>query len=200
MERASEQDDYDTRFIYAWIAFNALYGQAREGLPTARSQREYGGGDRDEYVNFLHKVTRLDAEPMWSVVTQLRKFLEQLVACKYLYFCYWRNMTDWPTDLERDIDGFGRAMEARDVARAMGLVFDRLYTLRLQLFHGGATFNSTVNRDTVKLSEMALCRFMRAILEVMINHGLGEDWGEFAYPPRDQPAHSPKVVRHNRSH
>jgi len=56
IERAAKQPGLETRFIFQWIAFNSLYGQAREGLPTARSQRGYGGGDRDEYVNFLAKV------------------------------------------------------------------------------------------------------------------------------------------------
>ena len=192
MGRASKQEDLETRFIFQWIAFNSLYGQAREGLPTARSQRGYGGGDRDEYVNFLAKVAGLDEAPLMKAATQVRPFLEELVACQYLHYGYWRNIPDWPEMLQKDIDRFGRTMESRNIGRVLSVVFDRLYTMRLQLFHGGATFGSRVNRKTVKLSEMILRQFMRPILKVMIDHGLDEDWGEFAYPPRDQPPHATK--------
>ena len=192
IERAAKQPGLETRFIFQWIAFNSLYGQAREGLPTARSQRGYGGGDRSEYVDFLHKIAGLDGQLLMKAATQVRPFLEELVACQYLHYGYWRDLPDWPEMLRKDIDRFGRAMESRTVGRVLSVVFDRLYTMRLQLFHGGATFNSRVNRKTVKLSEMILRQFMRPILEVMIDHGLDEDWGEFSYPPRDQPPHDTK--------
>jgi len=192
IERAAKQPGLETRFIFQWIAFNSLYGQAREGLPTACSQRDYGGGDRDEYVNFLAKVAGLDSQPLMKAATQIRRFLEELVGCKYLCFAYWRNMPDWAETLQRDIGRFGQAMESRNIGRVLSVVFDRLYTMRLQLFHGGATFGSRVNRKTVKLSEIILRQFMRPILEVMIDDGLDEDWGEFAYPPRDQPPHDTK--------
>jgi hypothetical protein len=39
-----------------------------------------------------------------------------------------------------------RAMGAMDTQRVMGIMFDRLYTLRNQLLHGGATRNGAVNR------------------------------------------------------
>lgn len=187
MERAGKQQDLETRFIYAWIAFNALYGQARKGLPTARSQGLYGGGDRSEYVDFLNKLARLDSQRLMAEATRIRAFLVRLVGYKYLYFCYWRDMPDWPESLQADVGKFGRAMESRRVAHVLSLVFDRLYTMRLQLFHGGATFGSRVNRESVKLAEMIINQVIPPILEVMIDHGLAEDWGEFAYPPRDQP-------------
>ena len=187
LERAGEQKDLETRFIFAWIAFNALYGQAREGLPTARSLPDHGGGDRNEYINFLNRLARLDGERLMQPATQIHTFLGELVGCKYLYFCYWRNMPDWSASLERDITGFGKAMERRNVGRVYSLAFDRLYIMRLQLFHGGATFGSRVNRKTLQLCEVILRHLMQAILEVMIDCGADADWGEFAYPPQDQP-------------
>lgn len=190
LEKSGEQQDLETRFIFAWVAFNALYGQAREGLPTARSQPDYGGGDRHEYVHFLNRLAQLDGDRLMQSATKIRSFLRELVICKYLYFCYWRNMPDWPESLDWDIVGFGKAMGRRNVGRVYSLAFDRLYIMRLQLLHGGATFGGRVNRKTLQLCEVVLRQLMDAILEVMIEHGLGEDWGEVAYPPRDQPARS----------
>jgi len=164
MERAALQQDLETRFIFAWIAFNALYGQAREGLPTARSQGRFGGGDRSEYVDFLNKLARLDGEPLMRAATQIRRFLEDLVGCKYLFFAYWRDLPDWAEGLASDAQKFGRAMESRNVGHVLSMVFDRLYTMRLQLVHGGATFGSRVNRQTVRMSEIVLSHFMRPML------------------------------------
>jgi hypothetical protein len=117
---------------------------------------------------------------------RIRPYLEQLVGYKYLYFRYWRDTPGWEESLAADVEKFGRAMESRRAGHVLSLAFDRLYTLRLQLFHGGATFGSRVNRESLKLAEMVISQLMPPILEVMIDHGLEEDWGECAYPPRDQ--------------
>lgn len=189
LERAGEQKDLETRFIFAWIAFNALYGQAREGLPTARSLPDYGGGDRNEYIGFLNKLAQLNGDHLMHSATQIQVFLRELVGCKYLYFCYWRKMPDWSESLERDAVGFGKALQSRNVGRVYSRAFDRLYVMRLQLLHGGATFGSRVNRKTLQLCEVILRQLMRAILETVVDHGLAIEWGDFSYPPRDQPAH-----------
>ena len=42
--------------------------------------------------------------------------------------------------------------------KVMGIMFDRLYTLRNQLLHGGATWNSNVNRSQISQgAEIAHC-------------------------------------------
>ena len=40
-------------------------------------------------------------------------------------------------------------MGSQDTQKVMGIMFDRLYTLRNQLLHGGATWNSGVNRNQI---------------------------------------------------
>ncbi len=192
LERAGEPKDLESRFIFAWIAFNALYGQSREGLPTARSQPNFGGGDRDEYISFLNKLAQLDGPRLLAAAMPIQAFLRELVGCKYLYFSYWRNMPDWSESLARDVSGFGKALQSRNVGRIYSLAFDRLYVMRLQLLHGGATFGSRVNRKTLQLCEVILRQLMRAILETMVDHGLDVDWGDFSYPPRDQVEHQQK--------
>ena len=41
------------------------------------------------------------------------------------------------------------ALGIQDTQKVMGIVFDRLYTLRNQLLHGGATWNSNINRSQI---------------------------------------------------
>jgi predicted metal-dependent hydrolase len=43
-----------------------------------------------------------------------------------------------------------RALRERRTARILSTLFDRLYALRNQLVHGGATWSSSVNRDQVR--------------------------------------------------
>jgi len=53
-----------------------------------------------------------------------------------------------------DLDAANRAAHAalgqRDTVTVLSVVLSRIYTLRNQLMHGGATWNSSVNRDQIR--------------------------------------------------
>ena len=63
----------------------------------------------------------------------------------------------------------------------MGLVLDRLYTVRNQLIHGGATYKSKVNRSQVKDASEILSFLVPLIVDIMISN-INEDWGSVNYP------------------
>jgi hypothetical protein len=65
----------------------------------------------------------------------------------------------------------------KDTARVLAIVFDRLYVLRNQLVHGGATWNSGVNRQQVKDGAAILGTLLPLLLDLMITHP-GQDHGE----------------------
>lgn len=46
--------------------------------------------------------------------------------------------------------GARRAYLASETGTVLMILFDRLYVLRNQIIHGGATWNSSVNRDQVR--------------------------------------------------
>ena len=75
----------------------------------------------------------------------------------------------------------GRSCEERDTVRVLRLVFDRLYVLRNQIVHGGATWNSQVNRDQVRDGAAILAFLMPVFVDVMMDHP-HEDWGRSFYP------------------
>lgn len=62
----------------------------------------------------------------------------------------------------------------------MGLVLDRLYTVRNQLIHGGATYQSKVNRSQVKDASEILSFLVPLIIDIMITN-INEDWGTINY-------------------
>ena len=63
-------------------------------------------------------------------------------------------------------------------------VLQRLYFLRCQLVHGAATYGGALNRTAVKRCGMMLGHVVPAMLLVIIDHGVEEDWGELCYPPQ----------------
>jgi hypothetical protein len=63
----------------------------------------------------------------------------------------------------------------------LGVVLDRLYVLRNQLIHGGATFQSQVNRQQVVDGCNMLAVLMPIIIEIMLE-ARDDDWGPIFYP------------------
>ena len=74
-----------------------------------------------------------------------------------------------------------RLLAAQDTATVLFVLFDRLYTLRNQMVHGGATYNSSANREQLKDA----CKILGSILPVMlsiIQKIAHKDWGKPFYP------------------
>lgn len=63
-----------------------------------------------------------------------------------------------------------RALAQQDTECVLYEVFVRLYTLRNQLMHGGATWNSSVNRAQLRDGRALLARVLPVMLGVMMDH------------------------------
>jgi hypothetical protein len=55
-------------------------------------------------------------------------------------------------------------------SRILYLVFDRLYVLRNQLVHGGATYDGGVNRSQVKDGAEILKHLIPLFVDIMMDH------------------------------
>ena len=62
-------------------------------------------------------------------------------------------------------------------------VMDRIYVMRLQVFHGASTKGSSLNRRTITACCGLMMDLLPAMLEVMIQDGLEADWGNVCFPP-----------------
>ena len=60
-------------------------------------------------------------------------------------------------------------------------MFDRLYTLRNQIIHGGATYSSQANRSQLKDACRILTSLLPLILHIMQQHP-DYAWGKPYYP------------------
>ena len=68
-----------------------------------------------------------------------------------------------------------------DTGRILLVVFDRLYVLRNQLVHGGATWNSSINRAQVKDGAAVLGWLLPVFIDIMLENP-DQDWGKPFYP------------------
>lgn len=138
----SEADVTDgERFIFLWIAFNPANGSDASDLENVTQ--------RQQFSDFLGKVLERDTgneieRILWDTFPgPIRILLEN----QYVFAPFWKWVQgepeggDWQGRFERETASVRRKLSRRDVHGVLRIVFDRLYTLRNQMFHGGATFS-----------------------------------------------------------
>ena len=185
LQRAEQcGDDDDARFIFLWIAFNAAYAQEvrqDQPLPETRILRE-----------FLDKLVELDHERSLSHVVwnEFPNAIKLLLNNKFVFQPYWDSQNgrrwkgEWAGMFERAKVSAARALGSDNTAEVLAAVFSRLYTLRNQMMQGGATWNSSVNREQVRDGASMLGQLVPVIIRIMMSHPEA-DWGEPCYPVVD---------------
>lgn len=175
-------EDDDARFIFLWIAFNAAYADEREFQAIAP-------GERAAFADFFGRLVALDGDRrIYKAVWQrfsgpVRLLLEN----RYVFNPFWQHhngiegFEDWEERFKSSARSFTQAFQAGDTARVLSFVFDRLYVLRNQLVHGGATWNSGVNRAQVRDGAAILGFLMPVFVDLMMDNP-GKDWGKPFYP------------------
>ena len=179
-----EADDPDVAFSCYWIAFNAAYAEYTDQYAESRARERFG--------EYFSRLLELDGDgtihsAIWDRFSaSIRKLLEN----KYVYEPFWRdahrgrNSRRWQDELERETSGLDLALAARQSQYVLERVFDRLYVLRNQILHGGATWNSSVNRDQVRDGAEIMGFLVPAFVSVMMDHP-DEPWGANYYPVVD---------------
>ena len=174
-----EVDDQDARFIFQWIALNAAY--ARE---FGREETE-----RDRARAFVETLVTLDGQKRLhqALFQQFTGPIRTLIDNKFTFEPFWTAMRTHDAS-NRWEDGFANSKKAAfaavvqgDPAKVLGIVFDRLYVLRNQLVHGGATWNSQVNRAQLADAVAILATLVPLMLAVMMEHP-EQDYGDALYP------------------
>ena len=182
LDRAGQCEDPDGRFIFLWIAFNAAYSD--EG-------RDYFRGEGLRYSHFLQRLVDLDEQRRLEAVVwdHYPNAIRVLLDNRYVFQPYWDHLNgmddagDWEQQFKRAKAASSRALAARDTGKLLGIVFSRLYTLRNQLIHGGATWDSSVNRAQLRDGNQILGEVVPLAIDIMMDH-CAELWGDACYPVR----------------
>ena len=167
-------------FIFYWIAFNAAYAKevARDPASTAR----------DQFASYFRTILSVDThstvyDAIWETYSgPIRLLLEN----RYVYHPFWehhggRGYDNWEYTFEQSRRQVHRALAQRDTHFILSTLFDRLYVLRIQLMHGGATWRSSVNRSQVQDGPRIMASLVPVFVHLMMSHP-NVDWGPMDYP------------------
>jgi hypothetical protein len=62
-------------------------------------------------------------------------------------------------------------------------LFERLYVLRVQVFHGAATSGSKYKTQNIEDAIAVLGGLVPVMIDIMLVAGPEQDWGDVCYPP-----------------
>ena len=180
LQRASaDNSDDDTRFIHLWISLNAVYA----------SDFDFEDSERARAARFLARVVDADGEGRLHALL-FRQFpgpIRTLIDNAYVFAPFWRALRDhdpserWKERFDASRNAAMTALLEKRTADLLSIVLDRLYVLRNQLVHGGATWNSQVNRAQLRDGCAILAALVPTILDILLE-APGFDDDPIAYP------------------
>lgn len=179
LQRSEQESDPDARFIFQWIALNAAYAREFSHEET----------ERGRVRGFFETLVRLDAGKALhqALFQQFSGSIRTLIDNKFTFEPFWTAMRNHDAS-ERWKDSFVgskkaamTAIMAGDTVKVLGIVFDRLYVLRNQLVHGGATCGSETNRAQVEDGTAILGTLVPLMLAIMMEHP-EQEYGDVLYP------------------
>ena len=181
LNRAEQAEDVDGRFIFLWIAFNAAY--------ATDIDEQYRLSEQESFKGFLQKLCTLDTgnlieKLVWS---EFAGSIRALLDNPYVFQSFWDfqngkiTEVEWEERLRSGKRSAQSALANRDTAKVLGVMFNRIYTLRNQLIHGGATWEGSVNRAQLRDCANLLGKLVPLVILLMLDnpHTL---WGDACYP------------------
>ncbi len=181
LNRAEQADDPDGRFIFLWISFNAAYATDID------EQRRLS--EQETFKSFLEKLCSLDASHSIErlVWTEFPGSIRVLLDNPYVFQSFWDHQSGKISELqwkERFASGkraASAALASRNTPAVLGVLFNRIYTLRNQLVHGGATWSGSVNRNQLRDCCNLLGKLVPLIILLMLDNP-DTLWGDACYP------------------
>ncbi len=182
LNRAEQcSDDADGQVIFLWIAFNAAYANYID--PRYRPR------EHEFIFHFLDRLCQLDKDgSLENLVWELfPRNIRILLDNKYVFQPYWdflndkRSEDEWKSLFSKAKSAATAALGKKKTAEVLALALSRVYTLRNQLIHGGATWNSSVNRDQVRDCARLMSGLIPMVIEIMMDSS-DVLWGQPCYP------------------
>lgn len=184
LNRAEMADDDDGRFIFLWIAFNAAY--------ACEIDERYGLSEQATFMAFFERLCALDTDKhidnlVWQ---EFSGGIRVLLDTPFVFQNFW----DFQSGKIGEVEWQARFTKGKKIAQQalasgktpvlLSVVFNRLYTLRNQLIHGGATWGSKVNRKQLRDCVQLLGKLVPVTIALMLDHP-EINWGPACYPVVD---------------
>ena len=140
---------------------------------------------------FLQRLSQLDSHDylyqlVWS---RYPGAIRVLLDNRYVFQPYWDHQNglsgseDWEERFSSARQASHAALANHDTGTVLSIVFQRLYTLRNQLIHGGATWSSSVNREQLRDANNIMGEVVPAIIAILLDNA-HRHWGDACYPVR----------------
>lgn len=174
----AELPDHDSGFILLWVSFNAAYAEDVRGA---------GNGERASIGRFLGQLAVVDRDRRLhdAIWVRFSQEIQVLLGNRFVFHPFWQAQRgvpiNWQAQMQRANDRALQALDRGAVPDILGVVFDRLYTLRNQLVHGGATWNGNTNRAQLRDACAIMGWLMPLVIELMMA-APQQDWGTISYP------------------
>lgn len=176
------EDDNDSRFLFYWIAFNAIYDDKGKNNDVTREARV-------QFGEFFETLIRVDTEDLIydKVWGHISGSFNNLVKSEYVFPPFWKSVNGqlekhaWKPILEKSISIFYKRLAKKDTVGVLSDVFGRMYVLRNQIIHGGATWKSSVNKYQVADCSRILTLFVPLLIDIVMDNP-NEKWGVSYYP------------------
>ena len=165
------QGDLDSEFIFLWVTFNAAYSDSIND--------ELIFSEKERFRRFIEEICNLDSsrKQIYNLIwAEFASSIRLLLENEYVFqpFWYFQNGTlseeNWKEKFKNAKHAAFAAMSNKDTSTVLAIIFSRLYTLRNQILHGGATWNSTLNRSQVRDSTNFLRKLVPIIIEIMMSY------------------------------
>ena len=88
---------------------------------------------------------------------------------------------DWEVKFNESKSIALKALQNKNTLVILEILFDRLYTLRNQILHGGATWNGKINRSQVQDGQSIIGFLVPNFLQIMMDNQ-NENWGKLVFP------------------
>ena len=183
-EMEKEPEDLDARFIFLWIGFNAAYAKDPDAVNGKKNF-----DTRKEFEGYFALLDSCDKEGRIHEAVSERFFqeIDLLLKNEFVFAPFWKHHNripgyeNWKKRLQKSWDVVSSAQSKHNTPKILSVVFDRLYVLRIQLIHGGATWDSQFNRDQVRDGSKIMSWMLPIFIDLMLdNHN--KDWGPPYYP------------------
>ena len=173
-----QAENLDMKFISLWISFNACYAVDLNGISTK--------SEKAKLRDFTSSLVDFDRTRLYNLFWEKYSGpVKVLIENKFVFEKFWEytrgESQDYQIAFNKSIETATNCLSKQNIEGLLEIVLERLYTLRNQIIHGGATYNSKLNRSQLRDACNIIQLLVPIIIDIMLENG-EHDWGEIAYP------------------
>ena len=180
LKKSELENDYDAKFIFLWISLNCAYSMDKHAYKNF--------GDETLRSHYFQTLLKYGNDDIYEIIwkrfsTEIRGILNNEFILNLFWVEIQTNSDHWKKKLSKEKIQVQIALQDKsDTSYILTILFKRLYVLRNQLFHGGATWQGKLNRQQVNNGTELLRILVPLFIKIMMLNP-AENWGSISYPP-----------------